>query len=816
MQTLVNLSKITTMNEFNIPIIGMTCASCVNRIEKSLSKLSGVEKVQVNLATEMAQVRMSKDVPLLNVINSIENSGYSVATEEIKFRVKGMTCASCVNTIDKFLIQVSGVIQVNINLASEEGRVTVVKGLVNNALIKKAILDAGYDVEFYKDGKTKNLIETKENELKKDKIRLIISALLTMPLVVPMIFEMFGFHLMPPAGLQILLATPVQFYFGARFYKAAYRALKAKTGNMDLLVALGTSAAYGLSLYQVFQNWGALDHLAHRGVNLYFESSAVIITLILLGKYLEAKSKQQTSEAIKALQMLKPEFAVVIRNGVQIQIALDEVQIGDQVLVKAGERIPVDGQIINGSTQVDESMMTGESLPVFKTRGDLVTGGSVNLDGTVQIETKAVGAESTLAKIIRLVETAQTVKAPIQRLVDKVSAVFVPIVIVISLVTILGWGFWDGNWEKAILYGVAVMVIACPCALGLATPTSIMVGTGLAAKLGILIKDAEALEVTHSVTTVAFDKTGTLTEGKPSLVFTKSFDVSENEFLKISASIQATSDHPLAKAVIEKAKSMSINFNAIMDLKTRPGMGVEAIFENKTFALGNIKHMTHHKINLDKYSELLKTLQDEGKSVSLLAEVNSKKVWGVFGFFDQIKPEAKLAVKELQRMKIKTVMITGDNQGSAKAVGLELGIDEIRSEVLPQDKAREIEKLKSQGEIVAMVGDGINDAPALAMAHVGLAMSTGTDVAMHSAGITLMRGNPLLIPDAIEISKRTYSKIQQNLFWAFLYNIIGIPLAAFGLLNPMIAGAAMALSSFSVVTNALWLRKWKPVVRKIV
>lgn len=810
MGTQKNTNDSSSDAQFSIPIQGMTCASCVNRIEKAVSKIEGVKSVQVNLATEKAQVILTQPSILVGVKEAIENAEYDIPTDEISFRVKGMTCASCINTIETFLSKVPGIIESTLNLATETGRAKVIKGLATYQTLAQAIRDAGYEAENVTHVGFKKNDDDRQIELNRERNRLVFSILLTLPLVIPMLIEPFGYHLMPPAWLQLLLATPVQFIFGARFYKAAFRALKAKTGNMDLLVALGTTAAYGLSLFQIYKNAGALEPLAHRGVHLYFESSAVIISLILLGKYLEARAKQQTSAAIKALQTLRPDVATVMRNGVQREVSLDEIRIGDVVIVKAGERITVDGVIIKGTTQVDESMMTGESLPVSKFEGDIVIGGSINTDGLIQIETRAIGGETTLAKIIRLVENAQAGKAPIQRLVDQVSSIFVPIVILIAMTTILLWGFLSGNWEQAIIYGVAVLVIACPCALGLATPTAIMVGTGMAAKNGILIKDAEALEVTHSITTVAFDKTGTLTEGRPTIAFLKTFGIEEHQFLQLAASIQSASGHPLAKAVVEKAKSLSLVFNPVSDLKTISGFGVEAKIANKNYVLGNAKLMLQHGFSLSAQSNLIQTLQIEGKTISFLGQLDSKKLLGVIGFFDQVKAEAKQTVQALHRLGIKTVMMTGDNFGSANAIGLELGIYNVRAEVLPQDKANEIELLKSQGEIVAMVGDGINDAPALASAHVGLAMSTGTDVAMHSAGITLMRGNPLLIPDAIDISKKTYRKIKQNLFWAFIYNIIGIPLAAFGFLNPMIAGGAMALSSLSVIANALWLKRWKP------
>lgn len=737
-----NLIKENQSKQFTIPISGMTCASCVNRIEKAVSKVEGVGSVQVSLGTESALVNLESPDVLNNVITAIEH--------------------------------------------------------------------AGYEAKLPTQDTSKNLLETKELELIREKKHLIFASLLTAPLVLPMLLEPFGYHLMPPIWLQLLLATPVQFYFGARFYKAAYKALRAKTGNMDLLVALGTSAAYGLSLFQVIKFWDHLAHFKHLGVHVYFESAAVIITLILLGKYLESRAKQQTSAAIRALQKLRPDVATVLRAGASLELPVEQVILGDIVLIKPGERIPVDGKIIEGSTHVDESMMTGESLPVAKDQGEKVIGGSINGEGFIKVEAQAVGAESVLSKIIRLVETAQAEKAPIQRLVDKVSSYFVPIVLGIGFLTIIMWGLYSGNWEQAIINGVAVLVIACPCALGLATPTAIMVGTGLAAKNGILIKDAESLEIAHSITTVAFDKTGTLTEGKPQVTDVKSFSIQESDLFKIAAAIQSGSEHPLAKAIVKKVKDLNLISSEVQEIKTIPGHGVQAKVEGEIYFLGNAKLMKENGISLSEHQNYVQSLFNSGRTVSYLGKQNTKELLGIIGFADRVKCEAIQAVQALKALGIKSVMITGDNAGSAAAVAKELGLEEVRSEILPQDKAQEIQTLRDRGEIVAMVGDGINDAPALATANVGMAMSTGTDVAMHSAGITLMRGNTLLVPDAVEISKKTYSKIRQNLFWAFIYNIIGIPLAAMGLLNPMIAGGAMAFSSVSVVTNALLLKRWQP------
>lgn len=747
MQTNRDISGVLPKHQYSIPIEGMTCASCVSRIEEAVGRVEGLESVEVNLASERALVQIQAPEVLGKVLAAIRKAGYDVSAEETQ------------------------------------------------------ILDGDKGSKFD---------DAKELELSKNRRTLIFSGLLTFPLVLPMLFEPFGFHWMLPLWLQLILATPVQFIFGARFYKAAYRALLAKAGNMDLLVALGTSAAYGLSIFQIYEHWGALEHLTNMGGHIYFESSAVIITLILLGKYLEARAKQQTSAAIKALQNLTPDVALILRNGSQIEVSLDEVEIGDTVVVKPGKRVPVDGVVRLGTTQVDESMMTGESLPVLKSMGDMVTGGTINTDGMIQVETQAIGSETRLAKIIRLVESAQAAKAPIQRLVDRVSAVFVPVVILIAAITILSWGMMSGDWNQAIINGVAVLIIACPCALGLATPTSIMVGTGLAAKNGILIKDAEALEVAHTITTVAFDKTGTLTEGKPVVSYFQSFGMAEVDVLKIAAAIQSASEHPLAKAMVERAKDEALQIQPVTEMKSIPGLGVEAQYMGKKYVIGHARLMKERKLATEALANSIRVLQTQGMSVSLIGDLESLRIIGLIGFEDRIKTGAKQTIQALGALGIKTIMITGDNKGSADSVARSLGITEVRAEVLPDGKGREIEILKARNEVVAMVGDGINDAPALALSDVGIAMSTGTDVAMHSAAITLLRGNPLLIPDAIEISKRTYRKIQQNLFWAFIYNIIGIPLAALGMLNPMLAGGAMALSSVSVITNALLLKRWKP------
>lgn len=794
--------------EANVKINGMTCASCVNRIEAQVRKVPGVLDVTVSLATESAKIILDNEKSVMPAIRAIEKAGYQVQVREQEFQIEGMTCASCVNRIESVLSKENGILSSSVNLATEKARVKYIQGVLDDNAIIKIISKAGYKALRPKSDLKAASIE-KEKQLKDEFLKLSAGIILTLPLVVPMLFEPFGYNFMLNGWLQLILATPVQFILGARFYRAAWKAVLAKSGNMDLLVSLGTTAAFGLSLYHLFL-YG--EHAGHGDIGpLYFESSAVVITLVLLGKYLETKAKQQTSAAIKALQSLRPDIARVKKeNGKEVEVSIDDVTLGDIVVVRPGEKIPVDGLIKLGSTQVDESFITGESLPVVKNITDKVIGGSVNVDGLIEVEAAALGAETTLARIIRLVENAQSAKAPIQRMVDKVSAVFVPIVILIALTTILAWGLYSGNWEQALINGVAVLVIACPCALGLATPTSIMVGTGLAAKIGILIKDAEALEVAHSVTIVAFDKTGTLTEGRPELAKILTNRTSEYELVKIASSIQSGSEHPLAKAVIEKSREMNLSFEPSSDVKALAGRGLEGTVNGDKHLIGTKRLMQEKNLDIAIFSDAAFEFENSGFTVSYVANEDAKKVLGLLAFTDQIKASAKETIKKLNSLNIKTMMITGDNKGAAKNVASLLGITEFRAEVLPQDKSRIIEELKLNGEIVAMVGDGINDAPALASAHVGIAMSTGTDVAMHTAGITLMRGNPLLIPDALDISKRTYQKIKQNLFWAFIYNIVGIPLAAFGMLNPVIAGAAMAFSSVSVVVNALMLRRWKP------
>ena len=783
---------------WTLPVEGMTCASCVARVEKALAAIPGVDEATVNIATEVATVRAGTGVGLETLRSAVERAGYGVKEQSIDLAVEGMTCASCVARVEKALMKVPGVLSAEVNLATETATVKVI-GAIDAAALAAAVEGAGYQAR-------ERVVSTEPSRsaAANDWWPVALAAVLSLPLVIPMIASLFGADWMLPAWLQLALATPVQFWLGARFYRSAWKAVKARAGNMDLLVALGTTAGYGLSVYLM------LIHAGHGMPHLYFEASAVVITLVLLGKWLETRAKRQTTEAIRALNALRPETARVRRNGADTDIPANQVARADLVVIRPGERVPVDGIVVEGASQIDESLITGESLPVAKHEGDTVTGGSVNAEGLLVVRTTAVGAESTLSRIVRLVESAQAKKAPIQRLVDQVSEVFVPVVIAIAALTLLGWGLATGDWEAAILNAVAVLVIACPCALGLATPTAIMAGTGVAARHGILIKDAEALEVAHKIDTVAFDKTGTLTEGRPELVAAEPVDGNRSGFLAAAASIQAGSEHPLARAVLAAAQRESVLAPSATQVRAVAGRGMAAVVTERELRLGSTRWMNELGVDLSPLADLARTLESAGRTVSWIADVTTtSKLLGLLAFGDTVKTTAKLAISSLHAQGVRAVLVTGDNRGSAQAVAAELGIDEVRFEVLPEDKANIVGELKKAGRTVAMVGDGINDAPALAAADVGIAMATGTDVAMHAAGVTLMRGNPALVADAIDISRRTYSKIRQNLFWAFIYNVVGIPLAALGMLSPVIAGAAMAFSSVSVVANALTLRRWK-------
>ncbi|WP_255631891.1 heavy metal translocating P-type ATPase [Caballeronia sp. dw_19] len=723
--------------------------------------------------------------------------------------IGGMTCASCVRRVEKALAKVPGVEQVSVNLATEKATVHADTSVSREQLVA-AVTKAGYEATFIEPEAAPVAAPAHTGEL----VAVIVSALLTLPLVLPML----GLDLHLGVWVSLALASIVQFVLGARFYVGGFKAARSGEGNMDLLVALGTSAAWGLSVYELFAHPGESAHL-------YFEAAAVVITLVRFGKWLEARAKRQTTDAIRALDALRPERARIrdAATGNERDIALADVRNGDVAIVRPGERLPVDGLIREGRTHVDESLITGESLPVAKETGARVTAGSINGEGVIAVETTATGSETTLARIIRLVESAQAEKAPIQRLVDRVSAIFVPVILVIAIVTVVGWLLMGAGVETAVLNAVAVLVIACPCALGLATPAAIMAGTGVAARHGVLIKDPQALEMAHRIRIVAFDKTGTLTVGKPSMTVLEADEgVDRAEASGLAAAVQRLSDHPLARAVVAAADGERIPTIAASDAKAVAGRGVEARVGERHLAIASDRWLDELQLVApQRLATRAAELEQLGNTVSWLVELGGEgrstvrlhpRVLALLAFGDSLKPGARAAIERLSAMGIKSVLLTGDNAGSAASVAKSLGIapDAVHAHMLPADKARVIAELKASAQgAVAMAGDGINDAPALAAADIGIAMATGTDVAMQAAGITLMRGDPALVADAIDIARRTYRKIQQNLFWAFVYNLVGIPLAAFGLLNPMLAGAAMAFSSVSVVTNALLLRTWR-------
>ncbi|KVD01084.1 copper-transporting ATPase [Burkholderia ubonensis] len=818
-----------------LEIEGMTCASCVARVEKALAGVPGVTRASVNLATEHATVDAAAGVTTAQLVDAVRQAGYQatpVAEPEpaiapdaalgaIELDIGGMTCASCAGRVEKALSHVQGVARASVNLATERATVHGAAPLDPAALIA-AVTAAGYRAsrvaapastkpDAAKAAKATDADTRKRREAIRERNLVIAAALLSAPLIAPMFAAPFGVDAMLNGWFQLVLASLVQFGFGARFYRAAWHAIKARAGNMDLLVALGTSAAYGLSL------WMLLRDPMHPG-HLYFEASAVIITLVRFGKWLEARAKRQTTEAIRALNALRPDRARIVEHGVERDVPLAQVRVGTAVSIRPGERVPVDGRVVSGRSHIDESLITGESLPVAKDDGDPVTAGSINGEGALVVETTAIGAETTLARIIRLVESAQAEKAPIQRLVDRVSAVFVPAILGIAALTLIGWLIAGAGAETAILNAVAVLVIACPCALGLATPAAIMAGTGVAARHGVLIKDAQALELAQRATVIAFDKTGTLTEGKPSVTAFDAVGLPRDEALALAAAVQRHSDHPLARAVVAAhhadvaARGGAMSAPVATDARAVAGRGVEARVAGRLLALGSTRWRDELGIAVPPALDARAAeLERAGNTISWLMRADAPRApLALIAFGDTVKPGARDAIAALAARGVASVLVTGDNRGSAAAVAASLGIGEVHAQVLPDDKARVVAELKRTHDgIVAMVGDGINDAPALAAADVGIAMATGTDVAMHTAGITLMRGDPSLVADAIDISKRTYRKIQQNLFWAFVYNLVGVPLAALGWLNPVIAGAAMAFSSVSVVTNALLLRRWK-------
>lgn len=790
--------------KIDIDVMGMTCAACSARVEKALNKQEGVDKAVVNLLSNKATVEYDDEsIKGEDLIQVIEKTGYEVPSIKKTLLIEGMTCAACSTRVEKVLNRLDGVSKASVNLSTNKALVEFPSGAVDVETLIRAVEKAGYKAELEVERDVDREKELREKEIKSLKTSFIVSAILSIPLFSAMFFHMAGTdnalsNILNNGWFQLVLATPVQFIIGYRFYRGAYNSLRGGGANMDVLIAMGTSAAYFYSLYNLLN--GIHEY--------YFESSAVIITLILLGKTFEAVAKGKTSEAIKKLMGLQPKTARVVRDGQEMDIAIEKLEIGDIIVVRPGERVPVDGVIVEGHSSIDESMLTGESIPVDKTVGDQVVGATINKFGSFKFEAKKIGKDTVLAQIIKLVEEAQGSKAPVQRLADKISGIFVPVVVGIALVTVLGFSLIGNNFNTGLINAVAVLVIACPCALGLATPTAIMVGTGKAAENGILIKSGEHLERAHQMDTIIFDKTGTITKGEPEVTDILAFNgIDEDEILRIAASVEKVSEHPLGQAIVKYAEDKDITLVDTDSFMSLSGKGLRAGFEGKDIYIGNRRLMKENNIDLTGFENEMLRLEEEGKTAMLLSIDGVMS--GIIAVADKIKETSLEAIKELKAMDLDVYMITGDNERTAKAIAREVGIDNILADVLPENKAEVVEDLKSQGRHVGMVGDGINDAPALAAADVGFAIGTGTDVAMEAADITLMRGDLNGVVTAIRLSHRTMKTIKQNLFWAFFYNSVGIPFSALGFLNPMVAGAAMAFSSVSVVTNSLRLRRFK-------
>ncbi|MDF2570918.1 MAG: copA 1 [Sporomusa sp.] len=787
---------------------GMTCAACSSRVERGLAKLPGVEKATVNLATEKASVTYDpKQIILGEIARKIEDLGYQVIKDKVDLKITGMTCAACSGRVERGLNKLPGVVSAIVNLAVEKATVEYYPGAISLSDIKGKIEKLGYGVHDLADtAAVDKEKEAREAEVSRQRFRLLLATVFSLPLLLAMAMHLLGVmgratELLMNPYFQLVMATPVQFIAGWQFYRGAYMVLKNGSANMDVLVALGTSAAYFYSIANVLRH----------APDLYFETSAILITLIILGKLLEATAKGRTSEAIKALIGLQAKTARVFRDGQEIDIPVESVLTGDVVVVRPGEKVPVDGVIVEGTSTLDESMLTGESLPVDKKAGDQVVGATINKLGTFKFKATKVGKDTALAQIVRIVEEAQGSKAPIQRFADVVSAYFVPVVVGLSLLTFAVWFFIldPGNFSRALVNFTAVLVIACPCALGLATPTSIMVGTGKGAENGILIKGAEHLENAHRLTTIVLDKTGTITKGEPEVTDIVALaGLAEVELVRLAVRAEKNSEHPLAQAIVKYGQKNGITLEDPESFTAIPGHGVEVTIEGKRILLGTRKLMQENNIEFEAAVPQIEQLELQGKTVMLFALED--KLSGLFAVADTVKENSAQAVSELQKMGIEVWMITGDNLRTAQAMAQTVGIDNVMAEVLPENKAEKVAALKKEGKVVAMVGDGINDAPALATADVGFAIGTGTDVAIEAADITLMRGDLTGIVAAIRLSKATMRNIKQNLFWALVYNSLGIPVAAAGFLSPVLAGAAMAFSSVSVVTNALRLKHFNP------
>ncbi len=810
-----------------LKIEGMTCAACVKAVERASKKLPGVEEASVNLATEKLSVTYDESkVSLEDIQAAVEKAGYKalVQTSTKTLKLEGMTCAACAKTIERVTKKLDGVVESNVNLATEKLTITFEPSKVRTSDIKKVIEKAGYKASEEESNVDADR-EKKEKEIKALWNRFLISAIFGVPLLIiamgPMIAGQFNFmfpeiidpmmHMKVYAALQLLLVIPI-IITGKKYFTVGFRSLFKLSPNMDSLIAIGTSAAFLYSLFSVIEILAG-----NEGYQMYFESAGVILTLITMGKYLESVSKGKTSEAIKKLMGLAPKTAVILRDEKEVEIPIDEVEVGDIVVVRPGEKMPVDGEVVEGMTSVDESMLTGESIPVEKSSGSKIIGASINKNGSIKYKTTKVGKDTALAQIITLVENAQGSKAPIAKLADIISGYFVPVVIVLALISSLAWFFAGESLVFALTIFISVLVIACPCALGLATPTAIMVGTGKGAEYGVLIKSGTALETAHKIQTIVFDKTGTLTEGKPKvtdIITTNGF--SEEYLLQIAASAEKGSEHPLGDAIVKGAEDKKLELKKTDGFKAIPGHGIEVTIDENKILLGNKKLMEESNILLEELESASDRLAEEGKTPMYISINGSLS--GIIAVADTVKENSRKAIEKLHSMGIQVAMITGDNKRTAEAIARQVGIDKTLAEVLPQDKANEVKKLQAEGKKVAMVGDGINDAPALAQADIGIAIGSGTDIAIESADIVLMSSDIMDVPTAIQLSKKTIRNIKQNLFWAFGYNVLGIPVAMgvlyiFGgpLLNPIIAALAMSFSSVSVLTNALRLKGFKPL-----
>jgi len=784
-----------------LKITGMTCAACSGRVERVLQKMPGVVEANVNLALEKATVTYNpKEVTIIDLIQKVRDLGYNIILNHLELRIKGMTCAACSSRVEKKLNRTDGIVKAAVNLATEKAVIEYNGESIVPQEIEKVIADLGYRPEaIQEDGVIDREKEERKRESRRQLYLFVFAAVMNIPIMLAMYATHFGgampSHMTYQSKLlQFILATPVQIIAGYQFYRGAYKALKNGSANMDVLVALGTTAAYLYSVATTFFIPG----------DVYYDAATMILALIILGKMLESIAKGRTSEAIKKLMGLQAKTARVIRDGQELDIPVEEVAAGDLVLVRPGEKIPVDGQVEEGFSAVDESMLTGESIPVEKKPGDSVIGATINKNGVIRFRATKVGKDSALFQIIRLVEEAQGSKAPIQRLADQVAGVFVPVVIVIAALTFLGWYLITGDFTKALMTMTAVLVIACPCSLGLATPTAIMVGTGKGAENGILIKGGEHLEKAYSINTVVLDKTGTITKGEPEVTdILPMAHLDEEELLRLAATAEKGSEHPLGAAIVRKGEGLALgnpdSFAAI------PGQGIKVTYQGKEILVGTTKLMQENGVGIEKITQEKEALESAGKTAMLVAV--DEILAGIIAVADTVKESSAQAIQELKKMGIEVVMITGDNQRTAQFIAQQVGVDRVLAEVLPQGKSEEVEKLRKEGKVVAMVGDGINDAPALAAADLGIAIGTGTDVAMEAADVTLMSGDLKGVATAIRLSKRTMRTIKQNLVWAFIYNIIGIPVAALGYLVPVFAAAAMAFSSVSVVTNSLLLKR---------